>query len=293
MPSRVWIDGQIVDKYDARISIFDHGLLYGDGAWQGMRIARGQVPLLSGSLAQLRSTCDRLHLTIPVSSDELARAVTEMIQVNRLHRGYVRIIITRGAGTLGHDPRKCEPAVIIIAEELGLYPRELIPHGIPVITLTVDPGEWLGNVLGLPWRARAKGEALRQGHFEALLVDPAGSLLGATEMDSYAIVAGRLVIPPSDRPGIDESLREFFATSAETISLAVERRVLSRTEIDQIEEVFLAGSAGEMIAISQIDGRNLGSQGQGVWTGRLHQLYDQEFGSLISPADSTDYNDGV
>ena len=181
MPSQVWIDGKLVDKNDAKISVFDHGLLFGDGVWEGMRAYDGRVFKLREHLDRLYRSAELLSLTIPVTSDELGSAVTATLQANHRSHGYVRVLVTRGPGTLGLDPRKCEPQVIVIVDDIALYPKELYENGLEVITSSftrnhpnaINPRikslNYLNNIL-------AKIEAIRAGCLEAIMLNHKGEV---------------------------------------------------------------------------------------------------------------------
>src|SRR4051794_6860479 len=164
----VWIDGRLVDKNDARVSVFDHGFLYGDGAWEGLRAYAGTPFRLRDHLANLACSADAIGLRVPLSADDLAAAVTQTLRANNRVDGYVRVIVTRGAGTLGLDPRKCEPTVIVITEEIGLSPRELADHGLDVAVLDAPRPHPPGTLLSRAGFVAAKAAALRAGCFEAL-----------------------------------------------------------------------------------------------------------------------------
>ena len=192
MPSKVWIDGKLFDKDDAKVSVFDHGLLFGDGVSAGMRVYGGRVFALNDHLSLLYESATVFTLTIPLSLNDLARVVEETARSNGRAEGYVRLMVTRGAGTLGLDPRKCDPTVIIIAEDLIPYPRELYDSGLEVHTF--GPGDPVRHPCTLS-RIDAvfvKAAAIQNGCLEPILLDKACSVIGTADGEVFAVFGNSL-----------------------------------------------------------------------------------------------------
>ena len=269
----VWIDGRLVDKNDARVSVFDHGFLYGDGVWEGLRAYAGTPFRLREHVAQLFRSADAIDLRILLTADDLAVAVAQTLRANNRTDGYVRVIVTRGAGTLGLDPRKCEPTVVVIAEEIGLYPRELHDAGLDVVTLDLPRPFPRGTLLSRAGLVAAKAAALRAGCFEALRFDPSGRLLGATEAAAFVVAGGALRPDDDDHGGPDRVTREVVLQLAAAAGVALGGPA-TRADVSAADEVFLAGAAGGLIAVAKIDCRPVGAGSEGPVTRRLRDLYD-------------------
>ncbi len=267
MPGKVWIDGKLLDKNDAKVSVFDHGLLFGDGVAEGMRAYGGHVFRLNDHLARLYDSADFLSLTIPLGEDELARVVGEVLAANGRTEGYVRVMVTRGPGTLGLDPRKCEPAVVVIAEDVVDYPRELYDAGLDVITTPAVgfiPGVTL---LSRPADVLAKTSALKAGCLDAILYGPAGEVLGSTDGCVFVVKDGALWAHPGNLVA-----RTAVIGEARAAGLAVVEEQLTLDDLTAADEVFLASTAAEVIGVARIDGRPVGS-GEGSTTRRVRELY--------------------
>jgi branched-chain amino acid aminotransferase len=270
--SLVWLDGRLVDKTDATVSVFDHGLLYGDGAWEGMRAYGGVVFRLAEHLDNLARSAAAIDLRLPLGPAAIGAAVTETLRANSRSDGYVRVIVTRGAGTLGLDPRKCEPAVIVLAEEVGLYPRELAEHGIDVVTVTAPRPHPPALLLSRSSFVAAKSAALRAGCFEALMFDLAGELIGSTEAEVFLISGGAVTTSPAGTGGPDPVMRAVVLDLAAAEGLPTAEWTLTRANVASADEVFLVGAAGGLIAVARIDGQPVGAGREGPVTRRLREL---------------------
>lgn len=268
MPSKVWIDGKLVDKNDARISVFDHGLLFGDGVWEGMRAYDGRVFKLREHLDRLYRSAESLSLAIPVTSDELTSAVDATLRANNRSNGYVRVVVTRGPGTLGLDPRKCEPAVIVIAEEVVEYPRELYDAGLDVVLVPVIRYESSDRTLSRTGVVQAKVEALKAGCLDAILYCSEGAILGSTDGAVFAVKDG--LITTSSGTQVAQSV---VVTEATTAGLSVVGSLTQDHLTSAPDEVFLASTAAEVIAVRSIDRRPVGPGREGPVTRKLRDLY--------------------
>src|SRR5437660_9097075 len=224
---RVWINGKFYDKADAKISVYDHGLLYGDGVFEGIRIYSGKVFRHRDHVDRLYDSARSIWLEIPMGRDELMKAVEETVKANNKVDGYIRLIVTRGTGTLGLDPRKCDPQVIIIVDDISLYPPEFYEHGLEIITAAtirnhpaamnprVKSLNYLNNIL-------AKIEGLKAGCVEALMLNIKGEVAECTGDNIFLVKGGVLLTPPLDA-GILAGV-----TRGAVIELAAERHIETR-----------------------------------------------------------------
>lgn len=268
MSSRVWIDGKLVDKSDAKISVFDHGLLFGDGVWEGMRVYDGCVFKLREHLDRLCHSAESLSLTIPVTNEELTAAVTATLEANGRSNGYVRVVVTRGPGMLGLDPRKCEPAVIVIAEDVVEYPRELYDAGLDVILVPAIRYESSDRTLSRAGVVQAKVEAIKAGCLDAILFRPGCAIDGSTDGAVFAVMGGQVFTSAGTQVA-----RSVVVTEASAAGLSV-AGVLTPDHLSSApDEVFLASTAAEVIAVRSIDGKPIGSGRQGPVTRRVRELF--------------------
>ncbi|HXD88537.1 MAG TPA: aminotransferase class IV [Urbifossiella sp.] len=261
--SLLWINGELIDKAAARVSPFDHGFLYGDGVWEPFRIAGGKLVRAADHLDELFAAAAALAIDIPLSPEELLAAIEAAIRANNRVEGYLRVIITRGPGTLGPDPRKLDPQVIIIAEEYQPYPRELYDHGLHAIVAPVrvdrdNPCDRY-RVLGNPKIVLAKRAALDAGCLEAIFLDRDDCVSGATEGDVFCVRDGAVVGPAAKWIG--------------ELGTSFESRPAKLEELLAADEAFLAGTACDIIAIVKVDGHTIGSGTEGPITRRLRTIF--------------------
>ncbi|MFO0802513.1 MAG: aminotransferase class IV [Gemmataceae bacterium] len=266
--SLVWINGQLVDKSEAKISVFDHGFLYGDGVWEHFRAFNGKlfrpedglVPLIGYSLFR---------------HDDLIAAIGRTLEANNRREGYVRVIVTRGVGTIGPDPRKLDAQVIIIAEEYRPFPEELYKSGLQVVscrlwfsTLSAFPNRTLGQ-----WHILiAKQHALEHGCLDSVLIDRDDLLGYCTEGDIYIVQSG--IIRASSGLSRDQAFARGFHIDIHRIQgFPAATRQLSLTDLHAADEVFLAGTSCGVIGIVQIDGKPIGSGTEGPITKRIREAY--------------------
>jgi branched-chain amino acid aminotransferase len=277
---RVWINGKLYDKADAKISVYDHGLLYGDGVFEGIRVYHGKVFRLKEHLERLCDSARSIALEIPMGRDELARAVEETVKINERKDGYIRLLVTRGTGTLGLDPRKCDPQVIIIVDGISLYPQELYDNGLEIITAAtirshpaalsprVKSLNYLNNIL-------AKIEAIRGGCLEALMLNHKGEVAECTGDNVFILKHGELRTPPIDAGILEGVTRNAVIEVARRAGIPVKEMVLTRHDIFTAEEFFLTGTAAEIIAVVKCDGRPIGAGKPGPVTKRLRELFKE------------------
>jgi branched-chain amino acid aminotransferase len=266
--SQVWIDGALVDKNDARVSVFDHGLLFGDGVTVGMRAYGGTVFRIAEYLDQLSDSAGQIRLKLTLSRDDFASAIRATLAANNRADGYIRVIVTRGAGTLGLDPRKCEPTVIIIAEEVAPFPRELYAVGVDVITAERSRPVEIPGTLSRVANVMAKAKALTAGYLEALMVSDDGLVLGGSETD-VAVVTGRTLRMNEGGGGVHRFVAELAAQAGLTVTVGP----LPLVELQAADEVFLTSTEAELIGVRSVDGRPVGAGGEGPVTRRLREAF--------------------
>jgi branched-chain amino acid aminotransferase len=271
MPSRVYLNGTYVDKLDARLSVYDHGLLYGDGVWEGMRLFHGEVFRLDEHLKLLTEAAAALLLPLPWSTKELADTVRAAVAANVRQFGYVRVIITRGAGTIGLDPRKCDPQLIILVDDVVPFPAELSSHGLHAITASkvqLDPANPLHRVRSLSHAHMtiAKAEALRAGCLEAVLKTTNDKVAGGTEGHIFVVKNAAIRTPSSNESVPVDVWRDVVREAA---GVPFTEASVSFAELTTADELFLAGTTGGVIAIVQLDGQTIGSGCEGPITRTL------------------------
>lgn len=279
MSLKVWINGSLVDKQDAAISVYDHGLLYGDGVFEGIRNYAGKVFRLGEHLDRLWNSAKAIWLEIPMSKAEMAKAIEDTLAVNGIEEGYIRVLVTRGVGDLGIDPGLCKtPQVIIITDVISLYPDEMYEKGLQIITaktLRSPPASLNPRVKSLNYlnNILARVEAQQAGCGEALMLNHKGEVAECTGDNIFLVRAGTLLTPPNDA-GILEGI-----TRAAVIELAVEagtevRQIaLAKEDVYVADECFLTGTAAEVIAVVQVDGRTIGGGVPGPITRDLSERF--------------------
>jgi branched-chain amino acid aminotransferase len=283
MSPKVYISGKLFDKSDAKISVFDHGLLYGDGVFEGIRSYSGRVFRLKQHVDRLYESALGIHLRIPIEREEMAAAIRDTLAANNLVDAYIRVIVTRGAGTLGLDPRKTShPQVIIITDVISLYPEELYEQGLKIVTAAttrnhpnaVNPRikslNYLNNIL-------AKIEAIQAGCFEALMLNHKGEVAECTGDNIFVLQKGRLHTPTIDSGLLEGVTRNAVIELARGAGLEVIERTMDRLDVFKAEECFLTGTAAEVIPVVECDGRTIGTGRPGPITRDLRE----RFGVLV------------
>ncbi len=282
MPSspRIWINGKLFDKADAKISVYDHGLLYGDGVFEGIRVYHGKVFRLKEHMERLYDSAKSIALEIPMGRDDLTRAVEETVRVNEKRDGYIRLLVTRGTGSLGLDPRKCDCQIIIIVDDISLYPQELYENGLEIITAAtmrshpaaLNPRtkslNYLNSIL-------AKIEAIRGGCLEALMLNHKGEVAECTGDNVFLLKHGELRTPPIDAGILEGVTRDAVIELAKKAGMVVKEMALTRHDVFTAEELFLTGTAAEIIPVVKCDGRVIGSGKPGPVTKRLRELFKE------------------
>ena len=278
MSTRVWMNGKLVDKHDAKVSVYDHGLLYGDGVFEGIRVYAGRVFKHKEHTERLYESAKSIALTIPLSPEEMMAAVDEAVKANNKVDGYIRLVVTRGPGTLGLDPRKCDPQVIVIVDDIALYPKELYENGLEVVTSSyirnhsnalsprVKSLNYLNNIL-------AKIEAIRAGCLEAIMLNAQGEVAECTGDNLFVVKKGVLKTPPPEAGILEGITRGVVMDLAHGAKMDVRECPLTRHDVYAADEVFLTGTAAEVIAVTKVDGRAIGSGKPGPVTRRLRDLF--------------------
>lgn len=271
----IFIDGDYFSPKDAKISVFDHGLLYGDGVFEGIRCYNGNVFHLDEHLERLYDSAKSLMLKIPDPIEEMKQNVLETLRRNQLSEGYVRLIVTRGIGDLGLDPDKCpNPSVIIIADKIQLYPEHFYEEGLEIVTVSVRRSNpeainprikslnYLNNIL-------AKIEAKQSGAVEALMLSNDG-FVAECSGDNIFLVKNEVIITPPSHLGILEGVtRNSVITLAQEAGFQVEERIFTRHDIYIADECFLTGTAAEVIPVVKLDRRVIGEGKPGIVTQKL------------------------
>ncbi len=279
MERLVWLNGELVPQSEAKISVLDHGVLYGDGVFEGIRAYNGRVFRLEEHLKRLFSSAKTIGLDIPLSAEELSRAVCETVRANGLRDAYIRLVVTRGVGDLGLDPRKChKPTVFVIVDELALYPDEFYENGLELITVStrrnsptaLNPAikslNYLNNIL-------AKIEVNRAGLHEGLMLSHDGHVAECTG-DNIFMVCGEEVITPPVTAGILEGItRNVVMELAAGEGYRVTEKLFFLHDLYNADEVFLTGTAAEIVPVVKVDGRTIGEGKPGPVTRKLRQAF--------------------
>ena len=277
--AQIYISGKFVAQEDAKISVFDHGLLYGDGVFEGLRGYSGKVFRLDEHIYRLYESAKAIWLTIPMSQDEMCEAVNESVRINAIDDGYIRLVVTRGAGTLGLDPNRCSnPQVIIIADAISLYPAELYENGLEIVTVSVQRNHpaalsprikslnYLNNIL-------AKIEGLQAGCIEALMLNHKGEVAECTGDNIFIVRHGELLTPPLDAGILEGVTRDAVIEIAREAGIGVRELPLTKHDVYIADECFLTGTAAEIISVVKVDNRTIGTGKPGPMTRDLEKRF--------------------
>ncbi len=276
---KVFIDGKFYDEANAKISVFDHGLLYGDGIFEGIRAYNGRVFKLKEHIDRLFCSAKAILLTIPMTHAEVSKAVVDTCRENNIRDGYVRLVITRGVGTLGLNPNKCKLAsVIVIAGTIQLYPEEMYQNGMAIVTVptvrnlhsAVNPAikslNYLNNIL-------AKIEANNAGVEEAIMLNSEGYVAECTGDNIFILKDGKMFTPPLSAGALYGITRATVIELARRQGIEVTEPNLTRYDIFNADECFLTGTAAEIIPVTKVDGRIIGEGRPGAKTNELITAY--------------------
>ncbi len=281
MPLKIWMDGKLRDPADARVGVYDHGLLYGDGVFEGIRVYSGRVFQCEAHLNRLFDSARVIRLTIPYTVEQLKSAVEETFRANNFTDCYVRLVVTRGSGYLGLNPNRChDPVVFIIADTIDLYPREMYEKGMPIITSSVvrnHPSALSPRVKSLNYlnNILAKIEAIDAGVPEAVMLNHQGNVAECTA-DNIFMVKGGVVSTPTTADGILEGVtRKVILDLCRRHDIPCFERTLQRHDLYVADELFLTGTGAEVVPVTRIDGRNVGAGTPGPVTRRLMQAFNE------------------
>lgn len=276
---KIFIDGKFYGERDAKVSVFDHGFLYGDGVFEGIRAYHGRVFKLKEHIDRLFYSAKAILLDIPLTHAQICRATVETVRANKLKDSYIRLIVTRGIGSLGLNPKSCaRPSVIIIAGKIQVYPAALYARGLDIITVptvrnlhsAVNPAikslNYLNNIL-------AKIEATNAGVEEAVMLNSEGYVAEGTADNLFIIKHGALMTPPLSAGALYGITRGTVMELAETAGMKVTEPNLTRYDLFNADECFVTGTGAEIMPVVKIDGRVIGSGKPGPLTKKLVEAY--------------------
>ena len=279
MALKIWLDDKLIDEADAKISVLDHGLLYGDGVFEGIRVYNSRTFELQAHIKRLYESAKVIRLDVPMSKDSLIRAVEKTTEANGVIDGYIRLVVTRGVGTLGLNPFICEDGkLFIIADNIQLYPEELYESGMKIISATtvrnhplaippqIKSLNYLNNIL-------AKIEALDNDVPEAIMYNHEGYVAEATGDNVFIVKDSVIYTPPAEAGALGGITRGIVIKLAKEEKLEVIEKNLTRFDLYVCDEFFLTGTAAEVIGIVEIDGRVIGSGKPGPYTRLLRKNF--------------------
>jgi len=271
----IYLNGKLVKKENALVSVFDHGLLYGDGVFEGIRSYNCLVFKLKEHIDRLYASAQGISLTIPISKPEMQKAIISTLKANKLENAYIRAVVTRGVGDLGLDPRNCsKPTVFIITDKIKLYPQEFYNKGLSIVTVptrrnipeALNPQikslNYLNNILG-------KIEAINAGVPEAIMLDQQGFVAECTGDNIFMIKDHCLLTPPVHIGILNGITRSSVLGLASKLGLKSQETTLTRYDFFTSDEMFLTGTAAEIIPVTKMDGRSIGSGKVGLTTLKL------------------------
>mgnify|MGYP000858966850 CR=1 FL=1 len=271
----IYIDGEFYPKSEAKVSVFDHGFLYGDGVFEGIRAYNGRVFRCEDHINRLYEGAKAIDLQIPMTKDEMTEAMLETIRRNGLKDSYIRLVVSRGAGDLGLSPTKCpKPTVVIIADTIAIYPAETYQNGLTAITASVrrnnasslDPQikslNYLNNIL-------AKIEANRVGADEAILLNQNGLVAECTGDNVFVIKDGAVITPPIYIGALNGITRRVTINIIKRLGIPFEEKEFTLYNLYNADECFFTGTAAEVIAVTTVDGRTIGSGKCGPITAKI------------------------
>jgi len=271
----IWLNGKFVRKNEAKISVFDHGFLYGDGVFEGIRAYGGRVFKLVSHLQRLWESAKAITLGIPLSREELTEKVLQTLRKNKLKDAYIRLVVSRGEGDLGLDPRKCpHPQIIIIVDKINIYSEELYEKGLEIVIVStrrnipsalnprIKSLNYLNNIL-------AKIEANLQGLPEAIMLNKDGYVAECTGDNIFIIEGKTLITPPTWVGALKGITRDVVMELAQKEGISVQERIFTPAALYASDECFLTGTAAEVIPVTKVDGRTIGKGVAGSTTKRL------------------------
>lgn len=279
---KIYMNDKLVDRADATVSVFDHGLLYGDGIFEGIRLYDGCVFKLEEHLERLEYSAKAIMLEMPWTRQEISDAVCETCRANNLKNGYIRLVVTRGEGSLGLSIKNCtRPQLIIIADTIQLYPQEFYENGLKIITVptrrcnpaalppTVKSLNYLNNIL-------AKIEAQHLGYHEAIMLNDQGYVAECTGDNVFIIHKGVLITPSASAGALKGITRDTAIAIAEELNIPWREANLTRYDIWVADELFLTGTAAEIVPIVEVDARPIGNGKPGPMTAKFLECFRRQ-----------------
>ena len=281
---KIYLNGDLVAKEDAKVSVFDHGFLYGDGVFEGIRIYNKRIFRLEAHLQRLYRSARAIMLKIPLSMEEMGRAIADTVRANKLENGYIRAIVSRGPGDLGLDPRKCaHPTIVIIADAIALYPAEVYERGMECVTVAtrrsspdvLNPAikslNYLNNIL-------AKIECIRAGVPECIMLNQQGLVAECSGDNIFIYIRdfngrAQLRTPPVSAGILEGITRDAVMQIAEEFNIPCVERDMSLFDIYAADEAFLTGTAAEVVPMTKLDSREIGDGKPGPTTWRIIERY--------------------
>ena len=279
MPAKIWIDGRLVDKADAKVSVYDHGLLYGDGVFEGIRSYNGRIFECDAHLDRLFQSAKSIRLTIPLSREQLKQAMEETIRANNFSDCYICLVVTRGVGSLGLSPVRCErPSVFIITDLLEMYPREMYEKGMAVITASVmrnQPNALSPRVKSLNYlnNILAKLEAIDAGVPEAVMLNHEGNVAECTADNVFIVRSGEVQTPATSDGILEGVTRKVMLELCRKLQIPVVEKTLQRHDLYVADEFFITGTGAEVVPVTKIDGRPISNGQPGPITRRLIEAF--------------------
>ena len=275
----IWLDGQWCDRSTAMVSVYDHGLLYGDGVFEGIRVYGGKIFKLAEHLDRLYDSAHAIWLTIPMSKEEMAQVTEEAVRRAGITEAYIRHVVSRGVGDLGLDPRKCpRPSVIIIVDTIKLWPEEVYETGLKVVTAgtPIPQRESLSpRVKSLNYLPHilAKIEGVQAGADEVLILDSQGHVAEGSGQNIFVVKHKRITTPPVYAGILKGVTRDVVIELARGAGYDVHESMLNRYDVYTADEAFFTGTASEVVAIRQVDGRLIGAGKSGPVTRDLRARF--------------------
>ena len=276
---KIYLDGKFVDSADAKVSVFDHGLLYGDGVFEGIRVYGGNVFRLEEHLERLEYSARALMLKLPLTRAEIREATCETCRINGLKDGYIRLVVTRGVGDLGLAPWLCpKPSIFIIASTISLYPKEHYENGLSIVTVptrrvnpaamppTVKSLNYLNNILG-------KIEARQFGALEAIMLNDQGYVAECTADNIFIVHKGEILTPAASQGALKGVTRSTIFDIARDLGVPIREADLTRYDIWVADECFLTGTGAEVVPTVKLDGREIGDGRPGPITKRVLEAF--------------------
>ena len=278
---KIYLDGKFVEEADAKVSVFDHGLLYGDGAFEGIRLYGGNVFRLEEHLERFEYSAKALLLTLPLPREKIRWVVCETCRQNQLTDGYIRLVVTRGIGDLGLAPWLCaKPTLFCIASKISLYPKEYYDNGLAIVTVptrrigpaalppTIKSLNYVNNILG-------KIEAKQFGALEAIMLNEQGFVAECTADNVFIVHKGELITPSASQGALKGITRGTMFDIARDIGVSIREADVTRYDVWCADECFLTGTGAEVIPVVKLDGREIGTGKPGPITQRVLASFRQ------------------